>query len=582
MALIGATVHSLTQPENVTTLVVRIAGTALSLSFAGLILFSFGVDGPITYNDTVPWNWGVAIMCSGIAIVGLNAVVGAAELSARRGISFATLVRRGMGGRITAEGAMLSLAPIWVVGMHYSAVLVPLLAMTTYLVFRSTRQALERAHEARHDPLTGLLNRTSFLDLLDDALRNVASAPQPTVLLMDLNGFKEVNDRLGHQIGDALLIAFADRLTQSAPTGSVIARLGGDEFAVVFLTRDDRTDVATTICELHALLIEPLQVEGFPVSVGVSIGVAAAPDDGKSKTDLIRAADVAMYKAKRTGATIERYDNCVKTPQRGRLTLLSDLSDALDGHQLHIHFQPQLRMRDGTVDTVEALIRWKHPVHGMISPNEFIGLAEQTDLIGPLTEFVLRASTRGLLLAHTDDVKLAVNVSARSLQEDHFADMVLSLLADADFPPSRLELEVTERAIVTNAERSSYTIDRLRRAGVRIAIDDFGAGYSSYQTLRLLDIDRVKIDRDFVRRLAVDERDRIVVASLIRLAHDLHVDVVAEGVETSDIWDALAALDCDVAQGYGIAEPMNFPDLRGWLSRWNEVLVEEFVPTAVG
>jgi diguanylate cyclase (GGDEF)-like protein len=579
VAVLGATLHSVHRPDTVTTVVTRIAGTAISLSIAGLILFAFDVDGAITAYDSVPWKWGLAIVFAGAAIVSINAVVGAIELWVRRRMSFGTLLRRGLAFRITAEGAIVSLAPIWLVGIHFSIVLAPLLAITTYLVFRSTRQALERAHEAHHDQLTGLLNRRAFLDQLGDALDNSQWAPHPTVLLMDLNGFKEVNDRLGHQIGDVLLVSFADRLMQSTPDSASVARLGGDEFAVMFFARNEPDQIATTVEVLHAQLSRPLEVEGFPVSVGVSIGVASAPADGTSRTDLLRAADVAMYKAKRLGSPIERYDNCVKTPQRGRLTLLGDLSDALTGHQLHIHFQPQLRMCDGTVDTVEALIRWQHPVHGAIPPTEFIGLAEQTDLIGPLTEFVLRAATRGLLLAHTDDVKLAVNVSARSLQESDFADTLFALLADAEFPPERLELEVTERAIVTNAERSSYTIDRLRQAGIRIAIDDFGAGYSSYQTLRLLDVDRVKIDRDFVRRLAVDRRDQIVVASLIKLAHDLELDVVAEGVENADIWDALAALDCDIAQGYGIAEPMAFPDLRGWLSKWNEVLVEELVAT---
>ena len=207
---------------------------------------------------------------------------------------------------------------------------------------------------------------------------------------MDLNGFKEINDRLGHEIGDALLVAFGDRLETSLSSETTAARLGGDEFAVLMQTGGDPARAAAGVADLHEALSAPLDIEGFPVTIGVSIGVASAPDDGRTATDLLRAADVAMYKAKRCGSPIEFYDNCVKMPQRGRLNLLSELSDALSDHQLHIHFQPQLRMIDGSVDTVEALIRWQHPKHGAIPPSEFIGVAEQTDLIGPITELVLR------------------------------------------------------------------------------------------------------------------------------------------------------------------------------------------------
>jgi len=577
VALIGATLNSLAQTEPVLAVLRRVGGTALSLSSAGMMLLAMGVHGSITQDHTVPWDWGVAIVVAGISIVGLNVAIAAITLSLRRRISFLALLRRGLGVRITAEGALISLAPIWVIGIDFSLVMAPLLAITSILVFRSTRQALERAHEAHHDSLTGLANRRAFMDQLNDALVDPRAGAEPRVLLMDLNGFKEINDRLGHEIGDALLVAFAERLERSLPADTASARLGGDEFAVIVQVGTDPVEASGQIAAIHNALSAPLDIEGFPLTVGVSIGVATAPEDGRTAADLLRAADVAMYKAKRCRTPIEFYDNCVKSPQHGRLSLLSDLSDALADHQLHIHFQPQLRMVDGKVDTVEALIRWQHPDHGSIPPSEFIGVAEQTDLIGPITELVLRAATVGMITAGAGEVKLAVNVSARSLQQANFADEVLSVLDKSGFPPGRLELEVTERAIVTNVERSKYTIGRLRAEGVRIAIDDFGVGYSSYQTLRMLDVDRVKIDRDFVANLTTEPRDRLIVASLIGLAHELGLDVVAEGVENAAIWNALTTLDCDVAQGYGIARPMAFPDLRGWLSRWDDVRVDELV-----
>ena len=574
IALVGATWHASREVGTVRWVVHRVAGTAVSLSTAGLILFAMDVRGAITSFDTVPWDWAAAIVSAGLSILCLNAIVAAITLSVHRRISFVGLLRRGLGVRVTAEGAMLSLAPIWVIAIDFSLVLVPLLGITTLLVFRSTREALERSHEAIHDPLTGLANRRAFFDQLDDALTDARPSVRTSVLIMDLDGFKDINDRLGHQIGDALLIAFADRLERCLPPEAVSSRLGGDEFAVLLMTHADETRVGEVVQHLHDQLAEPLIVDGFPVTVGVSIGVASSPDDALTARDLMHGADVAMYKAKRTRSAIESYDTCDRGPQRGRINLLNDLGDALRRHELHVQFQPQVRLADGRVDTVEALVRWLHPEHGLVSPSEFVGLAEQTDLIQPITSTVLHMATSLLATAASTDVKLAVNVSARSLQETDFVDDLFRILDETCFPARRLELEVTERALVTNAERSRFTIQRLRHAGVRIAIDDFGVGYSSFQTLRLLDVDRVKIDREFVQGLLTHPRDRLIVSSLVRLAHDLDLDVVAEGVESTPLWNAVAALGCDVAQGYGIAVPMSFPELRGWLTSWQEVVTD--------
>ncbi len=575
VALLGATVHALSQAESVTGVIARVAGVSISLSAASLVLGLLGVNGPITQFERVPWDWALAIVVAGITIIVLNALVAAITLSARRRVSFVTLLRRGLAVRVTAEGALLSLAPIWVLGINFSLVLIPLLGITTVLVFRSTRQALEQSHQAHHDPLTGLLNRRAFLDHLDDSLADVRAPVRSTLLIMDLNGFKDINDRLGHQLGDVLLVAFADRLEKHRPADSVTARLGGDEFAVLLIGTATNVAIADLVTELHDRLSEPLELEGFPVTVGVSIGVATCPDHGHTPRDLLRAADVAMYRAKRTGTAVERYDKSSGGQQRGRLNLLSDLGEALKRDELFVHFQPQIRMSDGSIDTVEALVRWNHREHGSISPAEFVGLAEQTDLIAPITEMVLRVATIGLRVAASTDVKLAVNVSPRSLQDPYFASEVFRILDETGFPADRLELEVTERAIVNNVERSTYTIDQLRNAGIRIAIDDFGVGYSSYETLRTLQVDRVKIDRDFVQGLLTQPRDRMIVASLIRLAHDLGLDVVAEGVESTPLWDALSRLGCDVAQGYGIAVPMAYPELRGWLESWNRAVDQQ-------
>lgn len=563
IAAAGATLHALRQGSPVEDTVTRVASIALSISVAGLLLTTFDRSALAT-TGTESWNWAGTVASAGALIIVLNAFSASIWLSARRRASFVALMRHGLASRVTAEGALLSLAPLWVIGIDFNAVVVPILAITTILVFRSTRQALEQAHEARHDQLTGLLNRRTFLDVVNEALE-ARGADETVVMLMDLNGFKDINDRLGHQMGDALLVAFADRLESGRPGGAAVARLGGDEFAMVL--RNQRGNLHELVTSLHRHLTRPLALDGFPITAGVSIGVARSPSDGMTTTDLVKAADVAMYKAKRTREPFEMYENCIRSPQHGRVNLLADLGEAVVHHQLHIHYQPQLRIADGAVDTLEVLVRWQHPVHGIIPPSEFIGLAEQTDLIGPITDGVLRTATQGLMAGGLS-TRLAVNISPRSLEEPEFTDRVFSILAESDFPPEQLELEVTERALVRNAERTCYTIAKLRAAGVRIAIDDFGIGYSSYQTLRTLDVDRVKIDRDFVQGLLASERDRVIVASLVKLAHDLGLDVVAEGVEGSLVWDALGELGCDVAQGYGIAVPMSYHEMRAWVSAW--------------
>lgn len=568
-AAVGATLHALRQESTAGDTAARVASTVISLAAAALVLQALETPPGLAATDPVTWHRGGAIAAAGMSIVILNAFTAAIWMSARRRSSFLNLLRHGLATRVTAEGALLSLAPIWVIGLDLNPVIVPLLAITTILVFRSARQALEQAHEARHDQLTGLLNRRAFLQQVDDAMQS-RHRNGSVVMLMDLDGFKAINDRLGHQCGDALLVAFADRLEAGRPPDAAAARLGGDEFAL--LVRNPNRTPAELVGSLHRQLTAPLTLEGFPISASVSIGVACSPGDGDDTSGLLQAADVAMYKAKRTDVPFELYDRCIQLPKHGRVNLLTDLSEALVSHQLHLDFQPQIRFADGGVDTLEALVRWNHPKHGQIPPSEFIDLAEQTDLIDAITDLVLRTASGGMVAGELD-TRLAVNVAPQSLEDRDFTDRVLATLRGTGFPADRLEVEITERALVRNVERTRYTISKLRDVGVRIAIDDFGVGYSSFQTLRNLDIDRVKIDRDFVVGILTSDRDRIIVSSLIDLAHELGLDVVAEGVESPQVWDALAELGCDVAQGFGIAVPMSYADLRGWLAQWNNVAI---------
>jgi EAL domain-containing protein (putative c-di-GMP-specific phosphodiesterase class I) len=313
-------------------------------------------------------------------------------------------------------------------------------------------------------------------------------------------------------------------------------------------------------------------VDGFPIRVGVSLGVAVSSPHLTDASELMHAADAAMYRAKRRRTNVEFHGT--GEAGHGRVQLLSELEAALEASQLSVHFQPQFRIATGEVTSVEALVRWRHPEHGYVPPDEFIGMVEHTELIEPLTEFVLRLAGAGALHSRDAHVRLAVNVSARSLLDPSFSDRVLDVLDGVGLPPNQVELEVTERALVTEPERSRLTIAGLRSAGVQIAIDDFGCGYSSYQTLRDLDVDRVKIDRVFVAGMLTNPRDHAIVQSVVNLAHRLGVEVVGEGVESTAIWEALGAVGCDVAQGFGIARPMPLADLRGWLTRWEEVRCE--------
>ena len=583
-SMLGTVAHALVLRATPVSTLMRLSKVALTVGSAASV--SMWLDATWSMDNVagVSWRWVVGATMIGTTILLVDGIVTAIDEAARSRVALATGLAHGVGARVTAEGALLSLAPIWIVGVEFSRALAPLLAITTFLVFQSTRQAFERAYEARHDALTGLANRRAFSERVDMVVGGAGGSTSAMVLLIDLDRFKEVNDELGHDVGDALLTAFARRLADSLPTTAVASRLAGDEFAVLQPLRtsaEGSAEVESLVSALSAELAQPLWVRGFPIRVDVSVGVAFAPRHGRSASDLLRAADIAMYRAKRLATKVERYDDCVRVQRRGHVELLSDVERALVEGQFSVYVQPQVRMDTGAADTVEALIRWDHPVYGRIQPNDFIALVEQTELIGGVTEMVLRTSAQGMRMSGIDDVKLAVNVSRRSLQDRNFSALVLGVLADVGFPPSRLEVEVTERALGSNPEHSWFTVDRLREAGVSIAIDDFGTGYSSFETLRQLPVDRLKVDAVFVGGLLSNQADRVIVESVVDLAHRLGFDVVAEGLETSDTWNALAALGCDFAQGFGIARPMPLADLRGWLTR-RAAAIAGPLPTPVG
>jgi diguanylate cyclase (GGDEF)-like protein len=431
------------------------------------------------------------------------------------------------------------------------------------LVDRIRAAAAETEYLSRHDPLTGLPNRLHFQQQLERRLLSTGAA---TVLLMDLDRFKEVNDTLGHDVGDQLLEQVGHRLRRIQNEETVVARLGGDEFAV--LLGDDDVHLEGMVQRISRDFGKPFYLGDVDLDVSASIGIAVGPRDGSSAALLLRRAEVAMYDAKHRLAGVSHYSPDRDPYSARRLSLISDLARALDEGTLELHYQPQADPRTGQVRGVEALLRWKHPVWGAVTPDEFVPLAEHTGLIRPLTGFVIETAVRQCAAwrAAGTPVQIAVNVSMRNLLEPELADIVARLLLRNNLPASLLKLEVTESAIVSEPERAVTALERMVDLGLSVSVDDFGTGYSSLTRLRNLPVHEVKIDREFVRHIADNSQDLAIVRAVINLGHDLGLRVVAEGVEEQSCWSLLEELDCDLIQGFLLARPMPAHQMTVWLT----------------
>jgi diguanylate cyclase (GGDEF)-like protein len=436
------------------------------------------------------------------------------------------------------------------------------------LVDRLRREAAEKEYLALHDSLSGLPNRRQFQQLLDNRLRDAGERDAVAILVLDLDRFKEINDALGHDTGDALLIEVAALLRDHVAGRGVAARFGGDEFAVLLPIDGTLAGAVAAGERLAALLEQNVRIGPLTLDMRASIGVAVAPLHGRDARTLVRHADVAMYGAKQGRTGLRVYDPSAdqNTPQR--LARIADLRDAIDRRDLLVVFQPKIRPVTGEVIGAEALARWHHPADGSVPPDEFIPLAEHSGLIRPLTLHVLEMSLRRRAAWARDghNLHVAVNLSPNSLLDSSLPEVVERLLAQTGTPAAALTLEITESTILADPEGSGTTLERLHRLGVNLSIDDFGTGYSSLGRLRRLPIHEVKIDRSFVRRLAVDHRDRAVVRSAIQLGHALGLEVVAEGVEDAQAYAFLAQESCDVVQGYHLSRPLAPDDFATWLA----------------
>jgi diguanylate cyclase (GGDEF)-like protein len=520
----------------------------------------------------------------------LTVLAAAAWIGARTGLD-AVVARCATAGRrrrraqrwgleLFATAALLLLGPVVLAAAQVGLALVPLVLLALHAVHRMVRSAGEYERADRVDSLTGLPNRRALqITVAERGTGRGGHRPERrlALLLLDLDRFRTVNDALGHTTGDRLLVEVARRLAAVVPSHDLVVRLGGDEFAVLATRLDGPAAARRLAAYLAAELGRPFALDGLPIDVSASIGIALQSECGGDGASLLRQAEAAMYDAKERGDQVAVYARDVEhhTPD---LTLLADLRRAV--HQepagdpsadgITLYYQPQIAVATGEVVGVEALLRWRHPVRGMVGPSELLRVAEHTPVMRLLTSRVLREviAQLGAWRAAGRPLRAAVNVSVRDLHAADIVEEIHTLLHRYDVPPDLLQLEIIESALMADPHRVLDTITRLDRTGVAISLDDFGTGYSSLQHLRRLPFSEVKIDRSFVLGMAADRGDAAIVRSVIALADSLGLRVVAEGVEDERTWRLLAAAGCHAAQGWFHARPMPAPDLAVWMSRY--------------
>jgi len=431
------------------------------------------------------------------------------------------------------------------------AVFVPLLVRVSR---RLRRQVEHIRHQAYHDELTGLANRLSFRERTAELVARRQGGEELALLIVDLDRFKEINDTLGHQAGDALLVQLADRLRERLPAEVLLARLGGDELGLVL--GGNECEARTVAGIVEATLREDFVVGGIPVGVEASIGVALCPEHGTAVDILMARADVAMYQAKARRSGTVLYERSFEESRQVQVTLLGELRRALDEGEIVLHYQPKIHLGSGRLVGAEALVRWQHPERGLLTPPHFLPYAEKTGVNRALTDYVLTRAVEELRRWHAQqlDLSMAVNVTMFDLLDPGFVERVAALLADAGIDPCRLELEITESEIMSDVAQVRSTLEGLRTHGVRVAIDDFGSGYSSLTYLKALPVDTLKIDRSFIMGMNVDPRDAAIVRTIVALAQTVGLTVVAEGIESEVVREQLRAAGCDLGQGFLFGE----------------------------
>jgi diguanylate cyclase (GGDEF)-like protein len=422
---------------------------------------------------------------------------------------------------------------------------------------------------ASHDSLTGLPNRVHLATATEQLFGDEDSPSGGVLMLLDLDGFKDVNDSLGHSAGDDLLVDVAERLAEFAPTGSTIARLGGDEFAVVLPGAIPVQRARAAARRLLVAFDRPFQVRDISVSIDASVGIAIAGLHGDTRDELLQRADIAMYAAKRGKRRITVYSDDLDPMGADVLAVVADLRRALDAGELRLHYQPKVNMQSRSVSSVEALVRWRHPVRGLLMPAAFIPFAERSGLIGKVTLWVIDEAVRQCRewADQGHFLTVAINISQSSLLDPAIGSALVAAIEAYDVPASAIEVEITESALTADLDGAAEALAALHAHGVRISIDDYGTGYSSIAHLRALPVQCIKIDRSYVAGMLEDPASTSIVRSTLDLAHELGLEVVAEGVETQVEYEALLAIGCDVAQGYYCARPMPGQSIVEWMTQ---------------
>lgn len=447
------------------------------------------------------------------------------------------------------------------------------------VIRRVMRQSRELEYKALFDDLTGLPNRALFFDRLGHAVETYSSDKKSfAVVVIDLDRFKEVNDIQGHHVGDLLLKHVARNISVTMRRTDTVARMGGDEF-VLLLPGVTTKDVEIIVKKLHSSLCQPVNLEGVVLNVASSMGIAVYPDHDEDMTRLLLKADIAMYAAKRANVGCRVYSPEIETIAARNVELQNELRYAIDHGQLILHYQPKISHNTGSIMGVEALVRWQHPLRGMIPPDDFIPLAEASGLIQPLASWVLQAALEQSVKWHDAGLNftVSINLSTRNLLDGDLPGRVAKLLAKYQVKAEWIVFEITESAVMAEPEHALETLIKLYEMGIQLSLDDFGTGYSSLAYLKKLPVSEIKIDKSFIKDMERDISDTVIVRSTIALGQNLGMKVVAEGVENAAIWDLLTTLGCDASQGYYMSRPLAAAALEEWMatSDWAKEAVKE-------